>query len=438
MKVTNIGKNILELRKSKKKTAEQMAEALRVTRQTVSKWEQGITVPNAYNVLDMASYLDVTVSDIYGQILADKIVKDAKNSSSADDLNEMLVNIYSDGLDEKKNIRESITAFDRCFKPFEIKVGFNSIKYEELLRRMSIGYVMGIKESEYPVEVQKLKSGDFIFPALVYYLIENGLLAFYYDLDGYKEDALFVILRDEYEVLRFKELIRIFFVGLVDFGNHKWMRELFANHSDEKRFEVATFVSDDIINNQASFDDKIMTLFSTNEKKNADFLLEKLLSLDKTILHELLENCHSDLLAFNDREDTEEFVTYAISSSEESSIRKTVRVKKEHDYNIYFYNSNNAGKNRDFEEVFLYYKSFDEKEDAEFEIDHILHLGDLGLKKLLEEYDYADGLVLFNNKSGERALYSISNPRSKSVSEPSYVYRPESIKLNLNVSNDNK
>ena len=332
MKVANIGKNISELRKSKKKTAEQMAEALRVTRQTVSKWEQGITVPNAYNVLDMASYLDVTVSDIYGQILADKIVKDAKNSSSTDDLNEMIVNSYSDGLDEKKNIRESIEVFDRCFKPFDIRVGFNSLKYEELLRRMSTGYVMGIKEGEYPVEVQRLKSSEFILPALANYLVENSLLAFYYNLDDYTEHALFVILRDEYEVLRFKELIRIFFVGLVDFGNHKWMRELFAEpeiaHSEEKRFEIATFMSYDIIKNQASFDDKLMTLFSTNGKKNADIFLEKLLSLDKTILHELLENCHSDLLAFNDREDTEEFVTYAISSSEEGSIRKTIRVKK--------------------------------------------------------------------------------------------------------------
>ena len=432
MKVANIGKNIADLRKSKKKTAEQMAEALRVTRQTVSKWEQGITVPNAYNVLDMASYLDVTVSDIYGQILADKIVKDAKNSGSTDDLNEMLVNIYSDGLDEKKNIRESITVFDRCFKPFEIKVGFNSIKYEELLQRMSIGYVMGIKESEYPVEVQKLKSGEFIFPALVNYLIENGLLAFYYNIGDYTEDFLFVILKDEYEILRFKELIRIFFVGLVDFCNHKWMRELFAEPEikslGKKRFEIATFVSYDITNNQASFDDKLMTLFSTDEKKNADALLEKLLSQDKTVIQELLENCHSDLIAFNDDKDNEEFVTYAISSSEENSIKKTVRVKKEHDYNIYCYNSNNAGKNRDFEEVFLYYKSFDTKEDIETEIDRVLHLGDLELEKLLKDYNNADGLVLFNNKSGERALHNISNPKAKSVFEPTYVYSPKQIK----------
>ena len=73
-------------------------------------------------------------------------------------------------------------------------------------------------------------------------------------------------------------------------------------------------------------------------------------------------------------------------------------------------------------------KSFDKKEDIETEIDRVLHLGDLELGKLLKDYNNADGLVLFNNKSGERALYSVSNPKAKSVFEPTYVYSPKQIK----------
>ena len=67
---TNVGKNIAQLRKSKGKTAEQLANALRVSRQTISKWERGDTVPTAYNMVDIATYLDIPISDIYVQIVS--------------------------------------------------------------------------------------------------------------------------------------------------------------------------------------------------------------------------------------------------------------------------------------------------------------------------------------------------------------------------------
>ena len=61
------------------------------------------------------------------------------------------------------------------------------------------------------------------------------------------------------------------------------------------------------------------------------------------------------------------------------------------------------------------------------EIKHALYLGNLKLEKLLKDYNNADGLVLFNNKSGERALYSISNPKAKSVFESTHVYSMKRI-----------
>lgn len=61
------------------------------------------------------------------------------------------------------------------------------------------------------------------------------------------------------------------------------------------------------------------------------------------------------------------------------------------------------------------------------EIKRALYLGNLKLEKSLIDYNNADGLVLFNNKSGERVLYNISNPKAKSVFEPTYVYSPKQI-----------
>ena len=41
-----LGKNILELRKKKGLSQEQLGERVNVTRQTISNWELGVTAPN--------------------------------------------------------------------------------------------------------------------------------------------------------------------------------------------------------------------------------------------------------------------------------------------------------------------------------------------------------------------------------------------------------
>lgn len=59
--------NLRTLRKEKGFSQEQLAARLNVVRQTISKWEKGISVPDAELLMQLAEVLDVTVSDLLGK-----------------------------------------------------------------------------------------------------------------------------------------------------------------------------------------------------------------------------------------------------------------------------------------------------------------------------------------------------------------------------------
>lgn len=56
-----VAKRISRCRKEKNLSQEYIAEVLEVSRQTVSKWETGIAVPDTYNMIKLAKLFDVSV-----------------------------------------------------------------------------------------------------------------------------------------------------------------------------------------------------------------------------------------------------------------------------------------------------------------------------------------------------------------------------------------
>lgn len=82
--------NLRELRKSKGFTQEELATKINVVRQTVSKWEKGLSVPDADSLQKIADVLEVDVS----QLLGAKIEKEENKNEIAEQLsriNEQLV-----------------------------------------------------------------------------------------------------------------------------------------------------------------------------------------------------------------------------------------------------------------------------------------------------------------------------------------------------------
>ena len=67
-----LSKNLKIFRKRKGLTQENVAEALNIVRQTASKWEKGISVPDADMLIRLAEILDVSVNELIGSDIADE------------------------------------------------------------------------------------------------------------------------------------------------------------------------------------------------------------------------------------------------------------------------------------------------------------------------------------------------------------------------------
>lgn len=81
----DLGKKLFELRKSKNLSQEDVAEKLKVTRQTVSKWETNQSTPDFDKI--------VPLCDLYG-ISTDELLKDEVKKEQEEDEVEIKKNIY--------------------------------------------------------------------------------------------------------------------------------------------------------------------------------------------------------------------------------------------------------------------------------------------------------------------------------------------------------
>lgn len=70
--------NIKSARKSKGLSQEELAIKLNVVRQTISKWEQGLSVPDSEMLISISENLDTPVSTLLGETVLETKVDDLK------------------------------------------------------------------------------------------------------------------------------------------------------------------------------------------------------------------------------------------------------------------------------------------------------------------------------------------------------------------------
>lgn len=70
--------NIKSLRKSKGFSQEELAIKLNVVRQTISKWEQGLSVPDAEMLISISELFETPVNTLLGENISEKEVNDLK------------------------------------------------------------------------------------------------------------------------------------------------------------------------------------------------------------------------------------------------------------------------------------------------------------------------------------------------------------------------
>ena len=76
-----LNENIKNFRKSKGLSQEELAIKLNVVRQTVSKWENGLSVPDSEMLIALAEELDTSVSTLLGETKNETVLDDVETIS---------------------------------------------------------------------------------------------------------------------------------------------------------------------------------------------------------------------------------------------------------------------------------------------------------------------------------------------------------------------
>ncbi len=87
-----LSENIKKLRKEKGMSQEELALKLNVVRQTVSKWEQNLSVPDSEMLIKISEVFEVPVSSLLGENIkeTDTVTELEKISQKLENLNSML------------------------------------------------------------------------------------------------------------------------------------------------------------------------------------------------------------------------------------------------------------------------------------------------------------------------------------------------------------
>lgn len=73
-----LNENIKAIRKSKGLSQEELAIKLNVVRQTISKWEQGLSVPDSDMLISISEVLETPVSTLLGETITEEKADDLK------------------------------------------------------------------------------------------------------------------------------------------------------------------------------------------------------------------------------------------------------------------------------------------------------------------------------------------------------------------------
>ena len=81
-----LNENIKAIRKSKGLSQEELAVKLNVVRQTISKWEQGLSVPDSDMLISISEVLETPVSTLLGETISESKADDLRAISEKIDV----------------------------------------------------------------------------------------------------------------------------------------------------------------------------------------------------------------------------------------------------------------------------------------------------------------------------------------------------------------
>lgn len=134
MDISKLNENIAFFRKKRGITQEELANALGVTNQAVSKWESGKCAPDIQLLPDIAEYFNISIDELFGLSVNSDISTKIQSSKETSSKLDAAINIAS----KKGYISSSILQF-------KLRIGCDESR--KLIQDMeSLGY---IKKDEY-------------------------------------------------------------------------------------------------------------------------------------------------------------------------------------------------------------------------------------------------------------------------------------------------
>ena len=134
MNISKLNENIAFFRKKRGITQEELANALGVTNQAVSKWESGKCAPDIQLLPDIAEYFNISIDELFGHSVNSDIPTKIQSPKETSSKLDTAIDVAS----KKGYISSSILQF-------KLRVGFDESR--KLIRDMeSLGY---IKKDEY-------------------------------------------------------------------------------------------------------------------------------------------------------------------------------------------------------------------------------------------------------------------------------------------------
>lgn len=103
MNQEKIGKFICELRKEKNWTQYDLAEKAIISRQAVSKWERGVTIPDSSTLLILSQLFDVTINEL---LLGERI--NSKDNNTKENMEKVTLGIVDDYINNKRKLKRII------------------------------------------------------------------------------------------------------------------------------------------------------------------------------------------------------------------------------------------------------------------------------------------------------------------------------------------
>ena len=104
------GENLYSLRKNAKMSQEKLAEAVGVSRQSVSKWENGVCLPDSSQYEPLCNILNITINELFA---GQKISNNDYKSIADKNLLKLLKNNLYESSDKSISFKEFDNALNR-------------------------------------------------------------------------------------------------------------------------------------------------------------------------------------------------------------------------------------------------------------------------------------------------------------------------------------